>query len=234
MLLSLVIGATMSLLTSLTGHSTAQMLHHYQPEKLAAAEGLFHTMDHAPLAVFGRVDEVTQEIVGGIHIPWALSFLAGNRFDTVVKGLNEYPRELWPPLYIHTLFNIMVVIGVFLLALSCLALFYRYILRKPYPRWLLMIMVSAGALSLIGIETGWIFSCSGRQPWTIYHIQLTSEAATKTSNLGFLFVLFLGIYVVLLVLTILVLSYYFKRHPVMKDLTDMVPIPEQEGVGTNG
>lgn len=233
MLLSLFVGASMSFVTSITGHGTAQMLHEYQPEKLAAAEGLFQTTDHAPLVVFGSVSEQAQEVMGGIHIPWALSFLAGNRFDTVVKGLNEYPRELWPPLYIHTLFNVMVVIGVFLIAVSFLALAYRYLFRRPYPRWLLMIMVSSGALSLIGIESGWIFSCSGRQPWTIYHIQLTAEAATKTGNLGFLFMMFLSTYAVLLVLTILMLIFYFKRHPVSKELTTSVPI-SQEGVGTNG
>ncbi|GGF89400.1 cytochrome ubiquinol oxidase subunit I [Paenibacillus abyssi] len=234
LLLGLIVGGALSLFTALNGHATAQMLHHYQPEKLAAAEGLFETTDYAPLAIFGVADPETGEVKGGIEIPWALSFLAGNSFDTVVKGLNEYPRELWPPLYIHTLFNIMVVIGILLIGLSFGVLIWRYVLKRTLPRWLLRLLVSSGALSLIGIETGWIFSCTGRQPWTIYHMQLTKDAATQTGNLGLLFTLFVSIYAVLLFLTAFVLRYYFKRHPVSKDLMPQPHITEDEGVGTNG
>ncbi|MFD2615625.1 cytochrome ubiquinol oxidase subunit I [Paenibacillus gansuensis] len=235
LLLGLVVGGALSLFTALNGHATAQMLHKYQPEKLAAAEGLFETTDHAPLAVFGRANPDTGEIEGGIEIPWALSFLAGNSFDTVVKGLNEFPEELWPPLYIHTLFNIMVMIGMALIGLAFGTIAWRYILKRTLPRWWLWVLTSAGALSLIGIETGWIFSCTGRQPWTIYHMQLTKDAATKSENLGPLFVLFLGIYIVLLFLTAFVLRFYFKRHPVSKDLSPNTPVLEQdEGVQSNG
>ncbi|ANE45142.1 cytochrome D ubiquinol oxidase subunit I [Paenibacillus swuensis] len=234
LMLALVVGGTLSLFTAINGHATAQMLHKYQPEKLAAAEGLFETTSHAPLAVFGVANPETGEVEGGIEIPWALSFLAGNSFDTVVKGLNEYPQELWPPLYIHTLFNIMVVIGGFLIVLAFGVLAWRYVLKKSLPRWMLWVLVSSGALSMIGIETGWIFSCTGRQPWTIYHMQLTKDAATKSDNLPTLFFMFIGIYVVLLFLTAFVLRFYFKRHPVSKDLTPDTPILEDEGVNTNG
>ncbi|WP_281887488.1 cytochrome ubiquinol oxidase subunit I [Paenibacillus sp. YYML68] len=218
MFIALLIGGIMSVGTAVNGHSTAQMLHHYQPEKLAGAEGLFETQAYAPLAIFGRVDPVTQEIHGGIEIPWALSFLATNRFDGVVKGLNEFPRDEWPPLYIHTLFNIMVGIGTLLILMAFAPLAYRLLLKRPYPRWTLLALIATGPLSMIGIETGWIFSCTGRQPWTIYHVQRTTEAATKSENLGMLFVLFLSVYVFLLVVTIAVMRYYFKRHPVAPEL----------------
>ncbi|GIP37288.1 putative cytochrome bd menaquinol oxidase subunit I [Paenibacillus sp. J31TS4] len=212
--LGLAIGGIMSLLTALNGHETAQMLHKHQPEKLAASEGLFHTTAYAPLVVFGTPDPEVGEVVGGIKLPWMLSFLATNRFDGVVKGLYDYPREDWPPLYVHTLFNLMVGIGTLLIGYALLAVLYRYIRKRPFPRWLLLLFLTGGPLAMIGIETGWIFSCSARQPWTIYHIQRTSEAAIKSGNLGMLFVLFLSIYAVLLVLTVLVLTFYFRRHPV--------------------
>ncbi|OXM85595.1 cytochrome ubiquinol oxidase subunit I [Paenibacillus rigui] len=230
LVLGLVIGGGLSLLTALNGHATAQMLHNYQPEKLAAAEGLFKTMDHAPLAVFGVADPVAQEVRGGIEIPWLLSFLAGNRFDTVVKGLNEYPEELRPPLYIHTLFNLMVVIGMLLIVFSAGTLLWRYLFKRSLSRWMLFALSASGALSIIGVETGWIFSCTGRQPWTIYHIQLTKDAATQNENLGFLFVTFVSIYVVLLFVTMFVLRFYFKRHPVAKDLTDTFSSTDEERV----
>lgn len=217
--LSLIIGCMMALMTAINGHETAQMLHEYQPEKLAAAEGLFETQPYAPLAIFGSVVEATQEVRGGLEIPWLLSFLATNRFDGVVKGLNEFPREHWPPLFIHTLFNLMVGIGTLLIMISMGALVYRIIRKGAYPRWLLWVLVATGPMSMIGIETGWIFSCTGRQPWTIYHMQTTTDAATRTQNLGILFLLFIGLYVFLLIVTIVVMQQFFKRRPVLKQLS---------------
>lgn len=216
--LSLIIGGIMSLMTTINGHETAQMLHEYQPEKLAAAEGLFETQPYAPLAIFGSVDEAAQQVRGGIEIPGLLSFLATNHFDGVVKGLNEFPREHWPPLFIHTLFNVMVGIGTLLILISLGTVVYRIIRKRAYPRWLLWVLATTGPLSMIGIETGWIFSCTGRQPWTIYHMQSTTDAATRTQNLGILFILFIGLYVFLLIVTIVVMQQFFKRRPVLDQL----------------
>ncbi|OXM13344.1 cytochrome ubiquinol oxidase subunit I [Paenibacillus herberti] len=221
LMLALIIGGVMSLATAFNGHGTAQMLQTYEPEKLAAAEGLFETQAYAPLSIGGIVDEERQEVRGGIEIPWALSFLAGNSFDTVVKGLNEFPRENWPPLFVHTLFNLMVILGSLLILMSFGALIYWWRSKKPLPKWMLRTLMLSGPMSLIGIETGWIFSCSARQPWTIYHIQRTSDAATSASNLGTLFVLFIGLYVLLMCVTILVMWSYFKRNPVSRDLAAM-------------
>ncbi|WP_274650784.1 cytochrome ubiquinol oxidase subunit I [Paenibacillus humicola] len=221
LILALLVGCFMSVMTAVNGHETAQMLHRFQPEKLAAAEGLFETQDYAPLAIGGFTDRDTRTIKGAIEIPWALSFLAGNRFDTVVKGLNDFPEAEWPPLFIHTLFNLMVGIGTLLILASGLTIVLRLAFKKPYPRWLLRSLIFTGPLSMIGIETGWVFSCTGRQPWTIYHIQKTASAATKTQQLGTLFVLFLGLYVFLLIVTSAVMLHYFKRHPVTPDMLEL-------------
>ncbi|MFC3884727.1 cytochrome ubiquinol oxidase subunit I [Bacillus songklensis] len=219
LLLSLTAGFIFSLLTALNGHESAQFLHEYQPEKLAAAEGLFETQDHAPLAIGGYTDVKEKEMKFAIEIPWALSFLAGNSFDTVVVGLDDFPREYWPPLYIHTLFNGMVLIGGFLLTAALFGLFwYKILKRKVFPKWLMWLYIAGGPLSILAIECGWIFSCTGRQPWVIYRIMKTSEAVTTSSRLGGLFTSFLIVYIILGIAVVLVLKYYFKRHPVAKDL----------------
>ncbi|KPC98618.1 putative cytochrome bd menaquinol oxidase subunit I [Geobacillus sp. BCO2] len=217
--LSLTVGGVFSLLTAINGHESAQLLHQYQPEKLAAAEGLFETQSHAPLAIGGFTDAKTQSVKWAIEIPWALSFLAGNRFDTVVKGLNDFPKEWWPPLFVHTLFNAMVGIGVLLLFLSAAALIWQKWRKRPaFPRWLLYSFVAAGPLAVIGIECGWIFACTGRQPWVIYRMMKTEEAVTQTGNLAVLFALFVAIYILLSIAVALVLRYYFRRHPVADEL----------------
>lgn len=219
LILSVVIGGVFALLTALNGHTSAQYLHEYQPEKLAAAEGLFETQTHAPLAIGGFTDKETQEVKWAIEIPWALSFLAGNSFDTKVIGLNDFPEEWWPPLFIHTLFNVMVGIGSLLILLSVLTIFWHKWLKKAhFPKILMWLLVLSGPLSVIAIESGWIFACTGRQPWTIYRILSTEDSATTAGNLGVLFTFFIIVYVILAAAVLFVLLYFFKRNTVEDDL----------------
>ncbi|WP_445489325.1 cytochrome ubiquinol oxidase subunit I [Niallia sp. 03133] len=219
LILSIIIGGVFSLLTALNGHESAQKLYEYQPEKLAAAEGLFESQSHAPLAIGGFTDKENRELKGAIEIPWALSFLAGNSFDTVVTGLNDFPEEFWPPLYVHTLFNAMVGIGSFLIFLAFASLAWRYLLKKErFPKIFMWIFVASGPLALISIECGWIFACTGRQPWTIYRVLSTADSVTSSENLALLFILFIIVYVILAISVSFVLIYYFRKNTVLNDL----------------
>ncbi len=216
---SVIVGGIFSFLTAINGHASAQMLHEYQPEKLAAAEGLFETQTHAPLAIGGFTNREEKEVKWAVEIPWALSFLAGNSFDTEVKGLDDFPEEYWPPLFIHTLFNGMVAIGSLLILLALIAVAWKKILKKDtFPKWMMWSFVASGPLAVLGIEFGWIFACTGRQPWTIYRILSTEDSVTSSGNLGTLFTLFVAVYIILAIAVVLVLLYYFKRNTVENDL----------------
>ena len=83
------------------------------------------------------------------------------------------------------------------------------------PKWLLW---GCDAIMMLGIEFGWIFSCSGRQPWTIYGMQRTVDASTRADFVGPLFVLFIILYIGLAILTVFVLRTFFRRHPLKNDL----------------
>jgi cytochrome bd ubiquinol oxidase subunit I len=219
LMLCLIIGGIFAFFTAMNGHESAQMLHEYQPEKLAAAEGLFETQSYAPLTIGGYTDRETQEVKWGIEIPWALSFLSGNSFETEVIGLNDFPEEYWPPLFVHTLFNGMVGIGSLLILLPLIAIVWKKFLKKDrFPKWIMWLFVASGPLAVLAIEFGWIFACTGRQPWTIYRILSTEDSVTASGNIGILFILFVSIYIILAVSVVLVLLYYFKRNPVEKDL----------------
>nr|WP_199868545.1 cytochrome ubiquinol oxidase subunit I [Virgibacillus senegalensis] len=221
LLLGLTVGGIFSLLTALNGHQSAQMLHEYQPEKLAAAEGLFETQDYAPLAIGGYTDRESEEVKWAIEIPWALSFLSGNRFDTVVQGLNDFPEEWWPPLYVHTLFNAMVGIGSLLILIAAAGLvWHKFFKKRLFPKPLMGLFVASGPLAVLAIEFGWIFACTGRQPWVIYRMMTTEDAVTGSRQLGVLYPIFGLVYVILGIAVILVLRFYFKKHPV-QDAIDL-------------
>jgi cytochrome d ubiquinol oxidase subunit I len=162
---------------------------------------------------------VAQEVKWGIEIPWALSFLAGNSFDTVVVGLNDFPEELWPPLFIHTLFNAMVGIGSLLILIPILVFAWKKILKKKhYPNLMLWTLVTTGPLAVLAIEFGWIFACTGRQPWVIYRILSTAESATTATNLSTLFILFISVYIILALAVVFVLLYYFRKNTELDDI----------------
>ncbi|GGE73187.1 cytochrome ubiquinol oxidase subunit I [Priestia taiwanensis] len=219
---SLVVAAITGTLMMFSGHSSAVMLHEHSPEKLAAAEGLIATQANAGLTIGGFVNPDTLEMEYGLEVPGALSILAGGTFDTVVKGLEEFPRETWPPFYTHVLFNLMVGLGSLMFGIVLFALFMWWLYKRKQsvqlPKWLLWLVVSLGPVSILAIEFGWIFSCSGRQPWTIYGVQRVTNAATRADYVGELYFLFVILYIVLAILTVVVLISYFKRHPLAKEL----------------
>jgi cytochrome bd ubiquinol oxidase subunit I len=221
LMLSLALGGLFGMIAAISGDQAAKYLAHAQPEKLAVAEGLFHTQSHAPLVIGGWVDESTQKIYGGIEIPDMLSWLATDRIDGVVKGLNDFPRDTWPPLFLHLIFDAMVGIGTALVFLAILAWLIKTVRKGeqyPFPTWLLYILIASGPLAMIAIEFGWVYACIGRQPWIIYHVMKTAEAVTPAPYVGWMFVLFMLLFTLLTMGTITVMRGYFSRHPLSEDI----------------
>ncbi|TGU69171.1 cytochrome ubiquinol oxidase subunit I, partial [Mesorhizobium sp. M00.F.Ca.ET.186.01.1.1] len=131
------------------------------------------------LLVGGTLDRTTNEVNYALKLPNMLSFLATDSFQGKVVGLNDIPKENWPPLIIHYWFDLMVGIGSFMIVLS--AVFVACRVWKPkleWNRWLLSLIVLGGPLSMLAIEFGWVFAEVGRQPWILRGYMTVSEAAT--------------------------------------------------------
>ena len=71
---------------------------------------------------------------------------------------------------------------------------------------------------MLSIELGWFFAEFGRQPWILYGLMRTSEAATTSGAVGWMFILFFILYIVLGTVTISVLVKMFKKNPVQNEL----------------
>lgn len=224
--LSLWVAGIMSILTAVIGDASGKFLERYQPEKLAAAEGLFKTTTHAPLVIGGVADPQTGSVAGGISVPGLLSFLATGKFNGTVTGLNAFPKSTWPPLFVHLLFDVMVGIGSLGIVITFVYAFYR-IRRKSAdsPRWLLSLVFTMGILSMMGIEDGWVFAEIARQPWMIYGLLTVADSVTATANIGLMFIGFLSLYTVLLAGTIWALRTYFRHHPLTDEDELEIPAP---------
>ena len=103
-----------------------------------------------------------------LKVPYALSILAYSNPKAEVIGLDQFPIDEHPPLSIHYLFNIMVIIGMFMFAVSLLyliAIWKRWSFVRS--KWFRISMVAGGPLSIVAIETGWWLAEVGRQPWVL-------------------------------------------------------------------
>lgn len=208
------LGLIFSIATAVIGDFSGKYLAEYQPEKLAAAEWHFETEKGASLVLLGFIDE-EENVKYDIRIPYALSILAFGNPNAQVIGLNEFPKDEIPPLYIHYLFNIMVVIGTFLAFISLLyvAGIWRgwTFIKQAWFRW---ITVFGGPLSVIAIETGWWLAEVGRQPWILRGIMRTEQGATTNEHVDLMLILFCILYLVLGIGSIVVLRRMYRANPI--------------------
>ncbi|MNC14058.1 putative cytochrome bd menaquinol oxidase subunit I [compost metagenome] len=218
-----------SLLTSLAGDMSAKFLAEHQPEKLAAAEWHFETERSADLVLLGWLN-AENEILGGIHLPKALSFLAFGDFNAEVTGLEEFPLDERPPLIVHYLFDFMVLSGMVILGIGLLYfLFLFWKRRNELNKWLLRSIVFSTFLAFLGIEFGWFYAELGRQPWIVRGYMRVEEAATTSPNVRILFFLFLLLYVVMGTMCVIVLRRLFHNNPPEAELNKLAQASIEKG-----
>ena len=217
--LTMKVGLVFSIATAIIGDFSGKYLAEYQPEKLAAAEWHFETEKNAPLILYGILDD--GEVKYAIKIPYALSILAHSNPTAEVIGLDQFPEDETPPLYIHYLFDIMVTIGMSMVVLS--GLYWLGIKLKwtfVNSRWYRWLIVLGGPASILAIEAGWWLAEVGRQPWILRGIMRVEDAATTSPHVDIMLILFAGLYLVLGVGSIVVLSRMFRKNPVEQEIED--------------
>jgi len=131
-----------------------------------------------------------------LSIPRIGSIIARGSFDASVPGLDAIARSDWPPVNItHCSFQVMVGIGTLLGAAAALFWIARRLGRDPLNnRWYLRFAVIAGPLAAICLEAGWIATEVGRQPWTVWHVLRTTDAASWSSAIWWSYIGVLVVY----------------------------------------
>jgi cytochrome d ubiquinol oxidase subunit I len=199
----MVMAAIAIVLAGITGDSSARFIYEAQPPKFAAMEGIYETQRGAPIHLGGIPSNSQHRVLYAIEIPKALSFLATFDPNAEVRGLDTFPAGDRPnPVLVHLSFDGMVGLGLFIGTLA--AVFWLMANRRrsiPTGRRLLLGLVAAGPASALAMEAGWFVTEFGRQPWIVYGIMRTSEAATSAPALGPTFALFIAIYIGLAIAT---------------------------------
>ena len=171
------------------------------------------------------------EVKYALKIPFALSILAHSTPNAEVVGLDQFPEDEVPPLYIHYLFDVMVTIGMWMTLLSLVYLVGTW--KKWYftsAKWFRWLIVLGGPLSVLAIEAGWWLDEVGRQPWILRGIMRTKNAATTSGQVDLMLLLFAGLYLVLGIGSIVVLLRMFGKNTVEQELTDRSSEGKGEGL----
>ncbi|PWW40282.1 cytochrome bd-I ubiquinol oxidase subunit 1 apoprotein [Idiomarina loihiensis] len=157
----------------------------HQPAKVAAMEGHFHTEARAPLYLFGVPNQETAEVDYALKVPGLASIILKHDIDAEVTGLDQYPREDWPPVVtVFWAFRIMVGVGM-LMVLAGLWSGFQRLRGKLYDnKTLLRFSLFMGPMGFVAVIAGWIVTEVGRQPWVVYGLLRTADAASPIDKAG--------------------------------------------------
>lgn len=213
--IALSVGAVFAPLAAFTGHFAAEHVAHTQPAKFAALEGHWETEACAPFTLGGIPDEEAEVTRYAIKIPCVLSILAHMDPNAEVIGLSDIPEDERPPVaVVHFAFQIMIAIGMWLIALGAWGGYLWWKRRKiPLNRAFLKAVVWSAPLGFIAIETGWTVTEVGRQPWIVQGYMRTAEAVTNMPMMAPRLVAFTMLYIVLAVVVVMLLRFQVFKSP---------------------
>ncbi len=176
---ALIVAFVSSFLQPPLGHFQTINIANNQPEKLAVFEGIFDTTTHAPLLLFGIPNPEEKRTEHAVSIPGALSFLVSGDTSTEIQGLNDFPRDEWPPILLTFFsFHLMVVLGLFFIVLTGYGMVLAHRKSLTGSTSFLWVALLSIPLPIIANEIGWVATEVGRQPWIIYRVMRTSKAVS--------------------------------------------------------
>ena len=208
-------------LTVYTGINEITTLLRYQPLKYAAIELNPSPGPGLPERIFGTI--AGGKVSGGFGIPGLQGFLV--RVETgiaTLPGLSQYPASEWPPLIIHTTFDVMVIsaliMGLFLFVFGGMWIAGK----KPYDSRLMSYGLQFfGLFTLLIMELGWVTDELGRQPWIVYNVMKVSQAASYSDALFVPGVAIIVFYIFLIPFTFYFFVRVFNGKPLETDLREI-------------
>jgi len=227
--ISSVLAITAAMLAPLSGDISAKDVAKRQPIKLAAMEAHFKTEESASFVLGGIVDESKEKIKYAIKVPGVLSFLVHSDFKTPVKGLEEFPKDEWPPVaVVHYAFQIMITFGVLMMGIAVIYLIAQFF-KKDWrtKRWFYKLFMIATPFGYIALEAGWTVTEVGRQPWIIYGIMRTVDSITSMPGIQYSFYIFTFVFITLSIILVFLMNRQIQMVAKLYDPEDPNYKPEK-------
>jgi len=179
----------------------------HQPAKIAAIEGIWKTERGAPLLLFAMPSGKERRNDYAIAVPGLSSLILTHKWDGEVKGLDDFGDKHPPVMPVFWTFRIMVGVGVLMLALSWSGAWYL-LRRRELPRRLLQAFAAMAFSGWVAVLAGWLTTEIGRQPYVVYGVITTAEAASDVAApyIALTLISYLVVYALLLVSYMVVLT----------------------------
>ncbi len=184
----------------------------HQPAKIAAIEGVWHDERGAPLLLFAWPDETERRNHFEIGVPKLASLILTHDVDGEIRGLDSF-RDAHPPVApLFWGFRVMVGTGVLMLLVSWFAAWRLRGGRDPGV-WATRALVAMTFSGWVATLAGWYVTEIGRQPWLVYGVLRTADAASTVPApmIGLSLTAYLMVYVLLLVAYVSVLFHLAKK-----------------------
>ena len=134
-----------------------------------------------------------------------------------VKGLNDFPPEDRPPLWLtFVAFHNMVVLGMWFIFVMAIASFRLMQGKLWTDRLLLKALMFSIPLPVAATQLGWVTAEVGRQPWIVYKLLRTADAHSTTvsaAEIGLSLAIFTAIYLLLFALWLFLMVKKAKQVP---------------------
>ena len=185
-------------------------------------EGLWQTERGAPLLLFAWPDAATRSNRFEIAVPRGASLILTHHLDGEVRGLDDFPDRNPPVAPVFWAFRIMVGMGLAMWLVSWLA---TLDLRRGEPRPLttraLQTMMFAGWVAVVA---GWYVTEIGRQPFLVYGVLRTADAAGPVPGraIGLTLAIYVTLYALLIVAFIKVVHHLARSA----GATTAPPVPQ--------
>lgn len=215
--ISLSIFIAVSLLQFGSGHIHAVQVAKTQPAKMAAFEALWETMEGAPMSLVGLPDPAAKKTHLEIAVPKLLSLLIDFDSNSKVIGLNEFKEEDQPPIIpVYLTYHGMIGLGALFALIAAIGAMLLITGRLYGSRWYLWALIVAVPLPFISNELGWMAAEIGRQPWAVYGVLRTSDAASVSVpawQILFSIIMFSIIYLLLFIVFLKLLAKIVGKGP---------------------
>ena len=185
---------------------------HHQPAKLAAMEGIWETQRGVPAVLFAIPDQTTESNRYEIAIPKLASMYLTHDWNGEVQGIKAFGDKHPPVGPVFWAFRIMVGMGLLMLAVSWFAS-YELKFKKALSRRTAMVLVAMTFAGWVALVSGWYVTEIGRQPWLVYGVLTTAQAASTVParNIALSLAMYLTLYAALLSAYVSVVFYLAKK-----------------------